>query len=139
MSVNRRTNNALVQTFVIKLNDMNMQLIIVASCMLLMMGCKRTPLQRTTSEIKQGMNQEQVNILFKDFSASEVIAFSGKLKNSVDNPKSIRIAFQTNSFIGESVRFYPSHSDSFISPFEECTVFFDTNKIVMGYHFAIDY
>ena len=115
----------------------NKSLLTFVSFMLLVWGCgSRTALEGKTSEIKPGMNQGQINVLFKNFPSSSASPFSGKLQNEYSR-QSKTVAFQTNSFVGSDVNFGPAEK-GFFAPFELCTVYFDTNKIVVGYHYSID-
>lgn len=114
-------------------------LMTLASCVIFVVGCSRTALERTTKEIKQGMTQEQISKLFKDFNASAMSDYNGALHNysSFDSNDKM-VAFKTNAFVGFQVSYGPSRRE-FFSSFEICTIYYDTNKIVIGYHYNLDH
>jgi len=83
------------------------------------------------------MSQEQISNLFKDFHSSDISDFSGELRNFGDSFHK-GVAFGTNTFVGFKVNYGPS-KDGLSSPFEICAVYYNTNKIVMGYYYNLDH
>ena len=115
--------------------------VVLVSCLLLMIGCDdfrtHTTLEKNAKKIQPGMSRDQINNLLKDFASSDAAVFSGELKNGGDSFHK-NVVFNTNSFVGYDVNYAPSHVGAF-SSFEMCTVYYDTNNIVMGYYYNLDH
>jgi len=106
--------------------------------LIFLIGCDsqkgRTPLESTTYKIEQGMDQAQITALFKDFEPSPILDFNGKLANYGDDFHK-GVAFTTNVFIGYKLSYVPVKIK--LMSFEMCTVYFNTNKTVMGYDYNL--
>ena len=94
----------------------------------------QTPLEKTSSRLKQGMIQKEVDSLFyrfapsrKDFKA--VVGPLGAADRSV--------FYRTNAQRGTVVTYWPKSMGVFDS-FECCRVHFDTNGVILGYQYSKD-
>ena len=102
-------------------------------------GCgppPNTALHKAALQLKSGMTRTDVESLFSDFSRSGPEDFEGKLADFlvVEDPP---VIYDTNIDRGTQLT-YSGDMSGFIPQFENCTVYFNTNNVIVGYRYSYD-
>jgi hypothetical protein len=94
-------------------------------------GCDRpTSLERTASRLRPGMSKTSIAELFTEFDRSPGASFEQGLGL-------LTAAFQTNVETGTLVSYSPK-TKGFFEPGEVCSVYFDTNDVIIGFNYLRD-
>ena len=102
-------------------------------------GCgpkPNTPLHKAALQLKSGMTRTNVESLFSAFSHSRPEEFEGKLADIfvVEDPL---VIYDTKIDRGTQLS-YSGDMSGFVSHFEMCTIYFNTNNVIVGYRYAYD-
>lgn len=106
-------------------------MLILASSMLIT-GCDSpTDLEKTAARLTQGMTETNVFRLFRDFKNYD----QGKIDHGIAMDR--WVIFQTNVQRGTIVDFVDPDGH-WPQPWQFCTIFFDTNSVIVGFCYARD-